>query len=242
MKGGRFAFLAVVALWVALLWLAPAAYEGPSVADAQTAPTSTPTLTRTSTPTATASPTATVTATDTPTATPSVTLTPTVTATPSTPVPTSTVVGTSGGSLGGLTDIGPFSLRIPAGVAPPNSEFEYWPLPVPTPTGTFKTVAAFGLLARDGDLTQFNPPLRLTVSYDPADLAGVDPATLRLYTRPPAAPEIMPCTLDTATQTITCEIAHLTEFEFAGTDFPTPTPRPTRQQTYLPLLPRRVGP
>jgi hypothetical protein len=226
-------------------------------------PTTTPTETQTATvtvsatPTASAVPTEEPTATDTPTATvtpsatptpsrtvtPSATPTPSATATPGQPAPVSTIVGTAGGTLAGVTEIGPFALQIPAGVAPPGSRFEYRPLPVPSPVGSYRVVAAFELLARNGELTRFSTPLLLTVSYDRSGLGGVDPTTLRLRTVPPAPPEELPCAVDAAAGRIVCQIPHLTEFEFASGEIPTPTPRPAvRRRTFLPLQPRLVGP
>ena len=131
----------------------------------------------------------------------------------------------------------------PANTVPPSSKFEYWPLPIPTPSGRLRPVAAFGLQARDGSLTQFPNPLQLTINYDLADLDGTDPTTLAVYTLPPAPREVLSCQVDTARLTLMCDVWHFTEFEIATIDIPTPTPRPAaRMKSYLPLISRQAGP
>jgi len=123
----------------------------------------------------------------------------------------------------------------------------------PPPAGTVPLrVFKLDVFDKDGrPITQFNHPYTLTVRYTPADLDvyGVsDPQNLRLayYDSETGEWVILPTTVNTADQTVTVMLDHLTEFALIGYVDPsaiptaTPTTVPLVEDTpvYLPLIQR----
>jgi hypothetical protein len=142
--------------------------------------------------------------------------------------------------------------RVVVGV-PPNAlstatALEFQPRPLPTP-GSQRPVGAFALLANGGATTGFDEELMIQVAYDPDTLGTVDERTLALYTTVNGVRQRLDSRVYPAARVVVGFTSHFTEFEFAGSDLPTPTPRagpsrplptalPGGTRLELPLLPR----
>jgi hypothetical protein len=224
--------------------------------DATTTPTVTPTsmpdddatTTPTSTPTSMPDDDATTTPTSTPTATP--------TSQPYTrtqPI-TTTWTGDKEGKL--KSEDGNTEITFPPGAVDGEATARHEEMTgpsAPPPAGTVPLrVFQLDVFDKDGrPITQFNHPYTLTVRYTPADLDvyGVsDAQNLRLayYDTETGAWVILPTTVNTADQTATALLDHLTEFALIGyidpsaipTATPTTVPLVEDKPVYLPLIQR----
>jgi hypothetical protein len=78
------------------------------------------------------------------------------------------------------------------------------------------------------DETTFNPPITLTMSYDPAELPeGVSEGDLYIVYWDGSQWVTLESTVDTAANTVSAEVAHFTEFAVMGKLPAPPTPPPT---------------
>jgi hypothetical protein len=58
----------------------------------------------------------------------------------------------------------------------------------------------------------------------PAALAGADERTVAIFVKVDGRRERLPSTVDVTAHVVTATTSHFTEFEFAASDLPTPTP------------------
>lgn len=102
----------------------------------------------------------------------------------------------------------------------------------PVSSGLLFVGQPFVVEARDTNgtlVTTFAQPFTITIHYDDADVAGVDEASLKLYFWDANAGEWVeiPTSVDTAANTLTANVDHLTTFALLGQ---------VAQQLYLPLI------
>mgnify|MGYP001263521003 CR=1 FL=1 len=90
------------------------------------------------------------------------------------------------------------------------------------PTGMLSVGGyTFDLKALTGtgtSVTSFSSPITLTISYDPADLSGIDESSLVIYHYSSGIwTSLAPCTVDKAANTVTCETSGFSLFSLFGT-------------------------
>ncbi len=95
-----------------------------------------------------------------------------------------------------------------------------------------------------GDQAEFDPPIELSLTYDPAELPdGVDEADLAIayYDSEAQAWVFLESVVDTTLHTVTCKVRHLTVFAILGTKAQVPTPTsPVPTPTATPAPPFNV--
>lgn len=122
---------------------------------------------------------------------------------------------------------GKVDLKVPEGAVPNGgAEISYQALvtptnPLPEQIQGVGVFLVLDLLDDNGDKIEdpvFDPPLQITVSYDPARLNGVDPADLVLYYFNESTEKWVPISVtsrDSVNHTITASLSHFTDFALA---------------------------
>jgi hypothetical protein len=165
-----------------------------------------------------------------------------------TPAPTSTVVGIDGATL--TCGSGTIVVQVPPEAVGSDVTVSFEPLPVPPPEPGYRPLGAFDLSANGGQIDQFARQITIRVRYDPAALGGADERTIAVFARIDGRRERLPSTVDVTSRIVTATTEHFTEFEFAASELPTPTPLrrepaptpcPGCRRLYLPIELKTFG-
>jgi hypothetical protein len=122
--------------------------------------------------------------------------------------------GTATGTVGNLRA----DITVPPGAVSEPVQFAFNPAATPPSTGGFQLFGQaieITAMTRDGErVTQFNQPITLVIRYSDADAAGIDEAALQLryWSDTQQAWVQVPAIVDTANNTISASLDHLTLF------------------------------
>ncbi len=72
-----------------------------------------------------------------------------------------------------------------------------------------------------GEIATFDAPIEVSMTYNPANLTGIDPTSLRIWRFDGTIwHELTGCTIDSNTSTVTCETSNFSDFAIFGTPAP----------------------
>jgi hypothetical protein len=133
-----------------------------------------------------------------------------------TPAPAATVVGAAGGTVSTGAGAGAIVVLFPPGAVADGTTIDVRPLGLPGGRDGFRPIVAFSLEANRGTLTLPEREVTIRVTYDPATLNGIDPATLSIYILVDGQPQLLVSTVDRDAHVVSATVRHFSEFGLAG--------------------------